>query len=144
MPDPQIIIGLIFLPVGILFLILGIVIFRVFKKKQERASAITTATVVEIIRERSHSSSSTMVTYHPVYEYYANGQMQRVRSSVGSSPCPYQVGEQVELHFNPDKPREIFIEKDLRILWLIRILFCGIGGLFAILGAAFLFLSLGA
>lgn len=82
----------------------------------------------------------TMNTYFPVFEYDANGEVQRVRSAIGSSPCRYQVGEQVELHFNPDNPCEIFVERDLSMLLMLQIVFCGVGGLFAILGMVFLYM----
>lgn len=132
---------------GILFFVSGIVIYKIFKKRQERASATTTATVVEIIHKRIHYSHSMDFTsmgdgYYPVYEYYANGKLQRVKSIFGTSPCPYQIGEQVELHFNPDKPSEIFVEKDLHILKSFRAVFCVVGGIHAILGAVFIIFHL--
>lgn len=129
-------IGVVFGALGVLFLGVGIIIDHYFKGKRKRASVTTTGTVVDIIREKGsrRRGEQRMDTYHPVYEYYANGEIRKVRSSVGSFPCSCELGDKIELHFNPEKPHEIFVETDLRILGVIKIIFCGLGGIFAILG----------
>lgn len=134
--------GGIFAVLGIVFLAIGLVMNHVLQRRRTRASAVTTATVVEIIKRRNRSNGCSSTSYCPVYEYYANGVTHRACSRVGSTPCAFRVGEQMELHFDPDNPAKIYIEKEARLMRLIIVIFCAIGGLFTVLGLGMLLLGL--
>lgn len=135
--------GGIFTLLGIVFLTIGLMMKKFLRRRQEKASAVTTATVVEIVKRRNRSGSNgcRSTSYCPVYEYYANGAARRVCSRVGSSPCPFHVGEQLELYFDPDDPAKIYIEKEARLMRLIIVIFCAVGGLFTVLGLGMLLLG---
>ena len=81
--------ALIFTGMGLLFLLIGIFLMKVFGRRRKTASMVTTARVVDV-KCRRDSGGSTY--YYPVFEYYAGGRMQRVVSTFGSSPCRYQTG----------------------------------------------------
>ena len=98
--------ALIFAGMGLLFLLIGIFLMKVFGRRRKTASMVTTARVVDV-KCRRDSGGSTY--YYPVFEYYAGGRMQRVVSTFGSSPCRYQTGEETELHYDPEKPGKILV-----------------------------------
>ena len=72
--------------------------------------------------------------YYPIFEYYANGCVRRVASSFGSNPCRYKEGEEVEIHYNTQKPEQIWAERDEGMKKLFCGIFIGIGGLFFVIG----------
>lgn len=123
-------IQIIFPSIGILFVILGILLLKWSGKRKETASMITTAEVVDIRRRRSQNGSS----YHPVFSYYAEGRQHQIESNVGSTPCRYKLGEQVELHYVPGKPEKIWTEKNEGVMKLCCGIFIAIGSLFFVIG----------
>lgn len=88
--------------VGAIFFIIQAALKRSAEKRRERATARTTATLVET--KRSVGSDST----NSIYEFYAQGVTQRV-----SSPGVYgvNIGEQVELYYAPQYPKIIYIPR---------------------------------
>lgn len=130
MLDARIYIAVIFAGIGLLFLIIGIFVAVFFRKRRENASAVTIARVADIIWRRGNDGGC----YYPVFEYYANGSVRRVTSSFGSSPCRYKEGEEVEIHYNTQKPEQIWAERDEGIKKLLCGIFIGIGGLFMVIG----------
>ena len=127
--------ALIFAGMGLLFLLIGIFLMKVFGRRRKTASMVTTARVVDV-KCRRDSGGSTY--YYPVFEYYAGGRMQRVVSAFGSSPCRYQTGEETELHYDPEKPEKFWCERDTKMMKLLCGIFMGIGGIFLVLGIVFM------
>lgn len=109
MLDARIFISVIFGGIGLLFLVIGFIAVVFFRKRREIASAITTARVAGIEWRRGNDRGGC---YYPIFEYYANGCVRRVTSSFGSSPCRYKEGEEVEIHYNTQKPEQIWAERD--------------------------------
>lgn len=127
--------ALIFAGMGLLFLLIGIFLMKVFGRKRKTASMVTTARVVDVECRRDSGGSTY---YYPVFEYYAGGRMQRVVSIFGSSPCRYQTGEETELHYDPEKPEKFWCERDTKMMKLLCGIFMGIGGIFLVLGIVFM------
>lgn len=129
MLDARIFISVIFGGIGLLFLVIGFIAAVFFRKRRENASAITTARVAGIEWRRGNDRGGC---YYPIFEYYANGCVRRVASSFGSNPCRYKEGEEVEIHYNTQKPEQIWAERDEGmkkiILWYFyryrRAVFC--------------------
>lgn len=90
----------IFLGFGIVMLIISLIIF--FSVKKFNASAVkTTGTVIDLIAKRDSKST----TYSPVVTYNDKaGIKHRYISSVSSRPPAYNIGEQVEIYYNPNDP----------------------------------------
>ena len=124
MLDGRIFISVIFGGIGFLFLVIGFIAAVFFRKRRENASAITTARVAGIEWRRGNDRGGC---YYPIFEYYANGCVRRVASSFGSNPCRYKEGEEVEIHYNTQKPDEGMKK-------LFCGIFIGIGGLFFVIG----------
>ncbi len=86
--------------------------------------------------ERSTSSDS--VVYHPVVRYrLATGQERVLRGSVGSSPPAYQVGEPVEVLYDPGLPEDARL-RSVFSLWGGPLILLGMGGVFAGIGGGIL------
>lgn len=66
------------------------------------------ATCIDIDKNESYDSEYDHYTtmYSPIYEFYHNGDTFKVKNSFYFSRCNVQIGEQVELLINPDKPKE--------------------------------------
>ena len=131
MLDARIFISVIFGGIGLLFLVIGFIAVVFFRKRRENASAITTARVAGIEWRRGNDRGGC---YYPIFEYYANGCVRRVASSFGSNPCRYKEGEEVEIHYNTQKPEQIWAERDEGMKKLFCGIFIGIGGLFFVIG----------
>ncbi|WP_455617132.1 DUF3592 domain-containing protein [Eisenbergiella sp.] len=127
--------ALIFAGMGLLFLLLGLFLMKVFGRRRQTATMITTARVVDVECKRDSNGSTY---YYPVFEYYAGGRMQQVVSTFGSSPCRYQTGEKTELHYDPEKPEKFWCERDTKMMKLLCGIFMGIGGIFLVLGIVFM------
>lgn len=84
MLDARIFISVIFGGIGLLFLVIGFIAVVFFRKRREIASAITTARVAGIEWRRGNDRGGC---YYPIFEYYANGCVRRVTSSLAAVPA---------------------------------------------------------
>lgn len=97
----------IFLVVGLIMLtISGIICYNV--KKFNATAVKTSGTVIDLIAKRSSSGKSS--TYSPVVTYNdASGTKHRYISSFSSNPPGYDIGETVEILYDPKKPDDATI-----------------------------------
>jgi hypothetical protein len=121
----------IFLLVG-LALLAGTVWWAVSTRSFVARAEVAKGTVVALAPSRGSKGSRV---YHPVVDYVLpGGQMIEIRSSSGSSPPAYSVGEKVEVLYLPDRPREGRIRGVFSlwggpfILGGLGLIFSGIGG----------------
>ncbi|MFH8789208.1 DUF3592 domain-containing protein [Streptomyces roseoverticillatus] len=74
---------------------------------------------------------------YPVVEFTsADGTLRKFRDSAGSNPPSYEVGEQVEVLYRPGSPEDARI-KGFLSLWLMPLIFGGIGLVFTGIGTGF-------
>lgn len=86
-------------------------------------------TALEYSRSRKGSGS-----YYPVVEFQIpEGKTVSFRSDVGSNPVSYDVGEQVEVLYNPRYPNEAKMTGFWN-LWGLATIFAGLGSIFMIIG----------
>ena len=101
----------IFIILGILSLVAGLVFFVVTRRKRKRCSAPVSAKVAENLFERSTigtgSNKSSVSAYYPVFEFTFRGKKMRVKSNTGSYPPEYKIGDIEEIRVNPDNPQEL-------------------------------------
>ena len=127
-----ILVGLVIIIIGI-----GIIIANVLKKK--RCTGVTSATIVDISRERNYDrgqrygdsgfsvGSRSNISLFPIYEYQIDGITYTQKSN--QSVRMAFVGQNVELHYNPNNPQDIYTNKN--IMPIIT------GGIFVIFGIVF-------
>lgn len=98
--------GGMFLLLGYEFALLGVGYMRQVQKKWAACFAPATARVVGNVRSRVRSRDRRpgyLLTYQPVVEYYAGGEIRRVTCSDGQ-PRPLQEGMPCEILYDPGCP----------------------------------------
>lgn len=127
-----ILVGLVIIIIGI-----GIIIANVLKKK--RCTGVTSATIVDISRERNYDrgqrygdsgfsvGSRSNISLFPIYEYQIDGVTYTQKSN--QSVRMAFVGQNVELHYNPNNPQDIYTNKNIMPIIM--------GGIFVIFGIVF-------
>ncbi len=151
---------IIFLIVGIIFALIGVFTLLSAKGRKERCTSTTTGKVTEIVKDvsRVHSTrnnrnygSGTNVrvgnvnigignapygntgyrtVFYPVIEYQVKDIQYVKKSSTGSSSPSYGIGQELEVHYNPNDPNEFYIGKEKSSM--------AIGGVMTFFGVAFI------
>jgi hypothetical protein len=115
--------------VGIATLIGG---FFVYRSNQQflQSSLKSTGTVTGLDLKQSSDSSS----YYPVVQFRTlENQVINFTSSAGSNPASYQVGETVEVNYNPTNPTSAKIN-DFTTNWLTVLILGFMGAIFSFVG----------
>ncbi|AKM08082.1 DUF3592 domain-containing protein [Pelagerythrobacter marensis] len=138
MPRIFIWIGGAFLAVGLVFAAVGL-----WAWTEDRAlsngGARTTGTVMELERRYDSDNGST---FRPVVVFHdREGTRHQFVGNVGSSPPAYAPGETVSVIYDPAAPGRAIIDGFMD-RHFVPLIFGGIGSVFAMLGSAFLFLSI--
>ena len=109
--------------VGAAFLLTALILWKVRTRREQLCTETALGIVVELAYYRNQSGGS----YCPVVEFAAKGETLRVRSGSGSRPARYAVGQAVEVHYDPDRPKRFYIEGDRTLALLEKIfLFSGL------------------
>lgn len=98
------------LSLALAFLIPAVIILIVRSRKHATCTMRTVGTFIGW--ERRYDSDN--ITYHPIYEYEANGAMQQKASNYSSTSFnkKHVVGNQVELFYNPAKPQSFYVAEE--------------------------------
>lgn len=102
--------------VGVIFLIIGVVLFLIdaifvafYKKKRKRCCVEIVATIVDALRYRKQGADGPEHYYYAVYEYQYNGVTYNNESKMGTNGRP-KLGKLRTIYLNPEKPEE-YVEK---------------------------------
>ena len=130
--NPSLLLSAILFFVGIAMLIGGIFVYR-SNQQFLQSSLKSTGTVTGLDLKQSTDSSS----YYPVVQFRTlENQVINFTSSAGSNPASYQVGETVEVNYNPTNPTSAKINDfmsngfSVLILGFIGTVFTYSGGIF--------------
>jgi len=127
--NPSLLLSIIFFLIGIGMLIGGIFAYR-SNQQFLQSSLKSTGTVTGLDLKHSSDSSS----YYPVVQFRTlENQVINFKSSVGSNPASYQVGETVEVNYNPTNPNSAKIN-DFTSNWLTVLILGLMGSVFSFLG----------
>lgn len=97
----------VFALLGIIFFCVGMGMRICGHRKAETCTQPCMATIVDVKREVSRlSDESHMVSWYPVYEYYACGRIIRKKANIGSAGNNFTIGTQRMLYLNLEKPEE--------------------------------------
>ena len=122
-------VGLLFLAVGITIIIAGIVAL-LKRRKQNANSLAATGVVIAFATEMGRSG----YLYYPQVEFQlVSGQTIRFQSSVGNSRAVYGVGQQVKVLYSVYNPQEAEID-GVTSMWLLPGCMVGMGIIFTIIG----------
>ena len=99
--------------IGIIFSLVGILVLRNRKKKEEKCTAKTWGKVKDIVRQtRYDSDRGYSSSWHPVFEYNV-GELKFVKESLfGSSQSKFAIGQNVEIYYNPENYNEFYIKEE--------------------------------
>lgn len=96
--------------VGAVFFIIGIVMLNKSNKKKINCTSSIYGKVTDIVRNQSYDEYSS--SWHPVFEYNI-GELKFIKKyPYGSSKSKYEIGQEVEIHYNPEDYNEYYINGD--------------------------------
>ena len=100
--------------IALLFLAAGGYLLVTDLKKRKKCSVSSTATLVEV----KSSVRKGRRNYRPVYEFIASGRHIRGDGDVLSSRSrkKFQIGDSVEILYNPDNPEEFRVQGKIGVL----------------------------
>ena len=124
--------GGIFMGIGIILALVCILVTNTMKDKYDRCTETTTGIVIKNVINDDGA-------YAPIFRYEVDGQEYEDKSSFSTKPAKYDVGEEVEVHYNPDKPKEYYVDKALII---VQVILYAIGGFFFVFGLIFLIVGI--
>ncbi|NAX22964.1 DUF3592 domain-containing protein [Vibrio sp. V39_P1S14PM300] len=95
-------------------------------------SQITQGTVVDLLLSRSSDSN----TYRPLVAFTASdGSLVEITSSSSSNPPAFDIGEKVDVFYNPSFPEDAMIDSFFS-LWGGAVILGGLGAVFFLTGAS--------
>lgn len=121
---------------GIGLLLLTICTVNISQTRAFLAEAETaTGTVIELVKRRSRDSDGRATDYYyPVVEFTAlNGDLYQFESQTGSSPPNVQVGEPVEIIYDPENIKDARI-RGFFSLWGFAFILGLVGTIFILVG----------
>ena len=99
--------------IGIISVGMGIFIMISGSKLAKVCTEETTGTVVGILREEETDSEGfTSISYVPQIEYQIGEQLVSVKGKGSSNASEYQVGDEIEIKYNPENVQEYIIKGD--------------------------------
>jgi len=99
--------------VGIVFLTVGIIMLTKQLKSKKHNTATASATVVAYEEQVSHDADTgRSVSYFPVMRYWAGGIWQEKRSDVGRGRKLYEIGQVLDVLYDPEHPENFIIAGD--------------------------------
>ena len=125
------IVGGIFVGIGVLILVIGVIVTHFMQQSYDACSETTTAVVIDNIRHDD--------TYAPVFAYTVDGKDYEEKSSYSTYPAKYDIGDKVELHYEPSKPSNFYVDKSIN---LVRGILFGLGGFFVVFGTVFVIIGI--
>ena len=123
--------GGLWLFVGGLFLVIGIVLLNSGKRKRKRCTATVMGRVVDIVP--SMGSSGTL--WSPVFSYEVGGLTYVETTPYSTSRIGYAIGEPIEIRYDPLDPHEFLIVRQ-RASRVLAIVFTAGGGFLLAIGIA--------
>lgn len=102
--------------IGVVFIAVSIFAISSYQHLQKVCTGKVYGTVIDLVERRSTSTSNghrrTSYSYAPVVQFMVNGREYTVESNTSTNPPSHQVGDTIEVHYNPDNPEETYFEKD--------------------------------
>ena len=125
MSSTNILVGAGFILVGVVVIILGI-------RKNIKCSGRTVGRIIGVREyQETDDEGFNHYFYYPQFEYVVNGQIYRGEGNKGySKPRKIQIGGNIKVYYNPQKPNESFTKGGGFILPFIGIMLIVVGVIF--------------
>lgn len=96
--------------IGIVLLVVGIFIINNRKRKEEDCTVMTSGVVKDISKRTDCDYDNVYTTsWHPIFEYEVGEETYIKESPYGSSRSKYEVGQKVEIYYNPEDHNEYYV-----------------------------------
>lgn len=119
--------------VGVIFLGVGLGLYRGAKRREERLRARTDGVIVEVARHVRGSSDSRSVSWHPIVEFEVDGHTVSLESEGGDWRKRFYEGQHVGVLYDPDDPSCFRLEgRDIQAF--VGKIFLGVGALCVAIG----------
>lgn len=116
--------------VGVVFIIVGIVMFNNKRKKEINCTSSTYGKVIDIVHRSYSRNGGYSSSWHPVFEYNVGELKLKKESPFGSSQSRYAIGQDIQIYYNPENYNEYYIAGDSLPNTLVKIFtFVGIGAI---------------
>ena len=128
MESTNILVGAGVIVVGVIVILLGI-------RKNMRCSGRTVGRIIGVREyQETDDEGFNHYFYYPQFEYVVNGQIYRGEGNKGySKPRKIQIGGNIKVYYNPQKPNESFTKGGGFILPFIGIMLIIVGVIFVTL-----------
>ena len=125
MPSTNILLGAGFIIVGVVVIILGI-------RKNIKCSGRTVGRIIGVREyQETDDEGFNHYSYSPQFEYVVNGQIYRGEANKGYSKSnKIQIGGNIKVYYNPQKPNESFTKGGWFILPVLGIMLIIVGAIF--------------
>lgn len=123
---------IVFIVIGVIFAVIGVIIMLTTHGKKVRCTSVTNAKVIDIIKNITKDYSShknNTKKFYPLLEYTINETKYVRKTSLGSSLPKYEIGEEIEIHYNASNPNEFYTGKG-NISMMLGMIFTIFGMLF--------------
>ncbi|MBW4564695.1 MAG: DUF3592 domain-containing protein [Mojavia pulchra JT2-VF2] len=130
--------GSIFAGIGSIFAVTGIM-FGINTHSFVGTAVSTQGTVIDLkLHLSTDSKGRSSSFYYPVVKFAPNsGEPIIFESNAGSKPPAFTKGQQVEVLYDPQKPKSAMINSWFE-LWFLPAMFTGMGSLFVLIGGTVL------
>ena len=118
--------------VGVGLIVVGVIVILLGIRKNMRCSGRTVGRIIGV-RESQETDDEGFnhYIYSPQFEYVVNGQIYRGEGNKGySKPRKIQIGGNIKVYYNPQKPNESFTKGGGFILPFIGIMLIIVGVIF--------------
>ena len=112
--------------VGVIFLAVGVLMYIKNDNLIKNCTVETEATVVDMKQDFSSDSDGSTYIYYPIIEYKVNENTIRVTMDKGSNIPAYNIDEKITILYNPNKIKE-FIVKGEKSSSIFSIIFIVLG-----------------
>jgi hypothetical protein len=118
---------LVLVVLGGIFSVVAIVI-ALRSERLEKRGRLASGVITELIREQSRDADGFLqIYYHPVFQFEdQNGSTHLVKSSIGTNPTGFSVGQTVRVLYDPEKTSLASIDT-FGQMWAIPLVFGVIG-----------------
>jgi len=98
--------------IAIAFIGVGVFLRINASEMAKRCTVENTATVIRNIEKEDYDDGETNVLYYPEFEYKVGDKTITKTSNSGTYPAKYNVGDKVEILYNPNNVDEYLIKGD--------------------------------
>ena len=96
------------------FFIIGIGMYKNEKKKQTICTVKVLGKVKDMVKRESYGTDDTSSSaWHPVFEYKVGNENIVKESRYGTFRPRYEVGQEIEIYYNPENVEEYYINETL-------------------------------